>query len=113
MALIRCPNCQARISNKVTVCPHCEYVLGTDLFMESEKMATRRYKRQRYHALNWSYVGLTLLVFGAIWWWLVEPQGWVMPPPLTAVTMVIIGAILYTLARGWMLWLKMQRSRSG
>ncbi len=109
MALIRCPHCHKRMSSRMATCPHCDEAL-TDLSPDEQaRLATRRYKKQRFRALNLSYLGLTGLVLGAMWWWLVEPSGWVVPPPGPAVALVIIGAVIYVVARGWMLWLKLQR----
>ncbi|AKS43065.1 zinc ribbon domain-containing protein [Wenzhouxiangella marina] len=113
MALIRCPHCHKRISNRVKACPHCDEALVELSPEELERLASRRYKRQRFLALNLSYLGLTLLVFGAIWWYVAEPQGWVLPPPLIPVAMIVIGAADYVAARAWMLWLGIQRRRSG
>jgi hypothetical protein len=35
MALIDCPECEARISNKAMACPHCGYPLATEAKGES------------------------------------------------------------------------------
>jgi len=111
MALIRCPHCHNRISDRMQACPHCDEALVELSAEEQARLISRRYKRQRYRALNVSYLGLTFLVIGAIWWWLVEPQGWTMPPPVVAMALVMVGAVVYVLARAWMLWLKMQRGK--
>ena len=109
MALIRCPHCHKRMSSRMATCPHCDEALIDLSPDEQARLATRRYKKQRFRALNLSYLGLTALVLGAMWWWLVEPSGWVLPPPMPAVGLVIIGAVTYVVARSWMLWLKLRR----
>lgn len=93
------------------ICPHCDQALATLSADEADRLADRRYKSQRYRALNVSYLGLTFLVIGAIWWWMSEPQGWAMPPPVVAVSLVMLGAVVYVLARCWMLWLRVQRGQ--
>lgn len=111
MAIVRCPQCTKRISSLVRVCPHCDTALGELTPEEQERIQLRRWKRQVYRAKNLSYLGLTVLVIGALWWWFAQPQGWVLPPPLPAVSMVASGAALYLVARCWMLWLRFRRNR--
>jgi len=113
MAIIHCPQCSKRISSMVNVCPHCDIALGELTAGEQERLQRRRWKRQVYRATNLSYLGLTALVIGAMWWWFAEPQGWALPPPLPAVSMVIVGAAVYLVARCWMLWLRLGRNRPG
>lgn len=111
MAIVHCPNCSKRISSIVTVCPHCDAALGELTPEEQERIKRRRWKRLIYRAKNLSYLALTLLVVGALWWWFAGTQGWVLPPPLPAIAMVMTGAVLYLVARCWMLWLRLGRNR--
>jgi len=113
MAIVHCPNCSKRISSMVKVCPHCDVALGDLTPEEQDRRQRRRWKRLVYRATNLSYLALTLLVIGAMWWWFAEPQGWTLPPPLAAVSMVIIGAAMYLVARCWMFWLRLGRNRPG
>ena len=108
MALIRCPQCSRRISTLMKVCPHCDTALGELSPEDQERLARRHWKRMLYRALNLSYLGLTLLVTGAIWWWFSGTQGCVLPPPLPAVSLIILGAAVYLVARAWILWLRIK-----
>ncbi len=111
MALTNCPYCRRRISSLMSVCPHCATAL-TDLSSEDqERLATRRWKRLLYRALTLSYLGLTMAVAGAAWWWSSGTYGWELPPPVTAFALLLLGAVVYLLARLWMLWLRLQRKR--
>lgn len=76
-----------------------------------DRMKRRRWRRHVYIASNFTYLGMTLLVVGAAWWWLVEPDGWVLPPPIMAVSLAIIGAATYVAARAWVFWLRLKRNR--
>jgi hypothetical protein len=112
MAIIQCPNCGKRISSMVQVCPHCDTGLAELSAEDQERLQVRRWKRQLYQAANLSYIALTMLTIGAIWWWFAGPEGgWVLPPPMGGITLVVVGAALYLVSRGWLLWLRLGRNR--
>lgn len=111
MAIIHCPNCSRRISSQATVCPHCDFALAELSPEEHERMKARRRKRQLYRAANLSYLALTFLVIGAIWWWFFGPEGWVMPPPMGGISLIVVGSALYVVARCWIFWLRLSRNR--
>jgi hypothetical protein len=111
MAIIHCPNCSRRISSQAPVCPHCDVALGELSPEEQERLTVRRWKRQLYRAANLSYLALTFLVIGAIWWWFYGPEGWVLPPPMGGIALVVVGAALYLVARCWIFWLRLGRNR--
>lgn len=111
MAIINCPGCSRRISDKVTVCPHCDLALGEMSEQDVQRAAQRRWRQRVYIAKNVTYIAMTLLIIGAVWWWLVEPEGWVLPPPIGGISLVIIGIAAYLVGRVWLFWLKMRRNR--
>ncbi|NKF50646.1 zinc ribbon domain-containing protein [Shewanella sp. WXL01] len=66
MALINCPNCQKRISDKAKTCSHCH----TSMAGESESKATIRHIEKSNKLMNHSFIFMTLFVFGAVlWFW--------------------------------------------
>lgn len=113
MAIIHCPGCSRRISNKFNVCPHCELPLGEMTAEELDRVAHRRWRKRLYQAANLTYVAMTLLIVGAVWWWLAAPEGWVLPPPVGAIALVMIGVAAYLAGRVWLFWLRMRRNRPG
>ena len=69
MALVQCPNCNARISSVANECPHCAFSRG-ELSPEQQKKMQRRSLRDRlYHLRMLSYVAITLMVAGFGWYW--------------------------------------------
>jgi drug/metabolite transporter (DMT)-like permease len=78
---------------------------------ERESLVRNRWRRQLDRAATMSYVALALLVFGAIWWWGAPPQGWSFPPPLVSLLALPVGVVLYSVGRGWLLWLRLPRNR--
>jgi len=76
-------------------------------------MELRRWRRKVWRAKNMAYTAMALLIVGAVWWWLVEPAGWTIPPPPLPVGLIMLSGIGYVIARGWLLWLNMKRNRPG
>ncbi len=111
MAIIHCPGCSRRISNQVNICPHCELPLAELSDADAQRMEMRRWRKRIYQAANLTYLAMTALIAGAVWWWLVEPSGWVLPPPIPAIGLVLVGVITYVIGRGWLLWLRLPRNR--
>lgn len=111
MAIINCPGCGRRISDKSTFCAHCELPLDEMSQEDVNRLKLRRWRRRVFQAKNATYLAMTALVVGALWWWLAEPQGWEMPPPVVAIVLAALGAVGYVGARGWLFWLKLRRNR--
>lgn len=113
MAIIHCPGCSRRISDKNPACPHCDLALGQLAPEDLERLARRRWQRRVWRARNVIYLAMTALVAGAIWWWVAEPGGWVLPPPLPAMVMMIAAGLGYVAGRAWLFWLQLGRNRPG
>lgn len=108
---MNCPGCGRRISDKSTICAHCELPLGEVSEEDIARMRLRRWRKQVWQSKNVTYLAMTALVVGAIWWWLVEPQGWTLPPPVLPIGLIGLGGVAYVAGRGWLLWLQMKRNR--
>src|SRR5690554_2762941 len=106
MALINCPGCGRRISDKSTFCAHCELPLGEMSSDDLDRLKLRRWRRRVWQAKNVTYGAMTALVLGAIWWFLVEPQGWELRPRAGAVMLVVLGALSYLAGRVWLFCLQ-------
>ncbi len=111
MAIIRCPECNERISSLAPTCPHCEAPQGERTDEDRLRIRQRHWRKLIYRATNVVYAAMTMLVVGAIWWWMIEPQGWALPPPASALGLVVFGAAVYLVGRAWLLWLKLPRNR--
>jgi len=112
MALINCPHCAKRISSLAKVCSHCSQPIAELSEEETEKLALKRWKDHSYRALNISYVGLTLAVAAAIWWWVSGEPGWGWPAPVAAIGLAALGAVVYVLGRSWVWWLRFNKPKA-
>lgn len=110
MAIVQCPSCGQRISSLAKTCPHCNTALAKLSDADRNRLARNRWRRSVDRAANTTYLALALMVVGAIWWWGAPPQGWFFPPPIVALIALPIGLVLYSVARGWLLWLRLPRN---
>jgi hypothetical protein len=95
MAIIRCPSCNKRISNKNKSCPHCHLDLSDSGEGLSYDDASQRVQRERAMLLaNHGYAALGLTTAGAIWCWFVS-DGMSRPPGFWPVATVAAGAMWY------------------
>lgn len=108
---MKCPACGQRISSLAKVCQHCSTALGTLDAGDLNRLARQRWRRDTNRAANVTYLGLAMLMIGAIWWFGAPPQGWFFPPPIATSVLVPLGLILYLAARSWLLWLRLPRNR--
>lgn len=99
------------MSSLAKTCPHCDSPVGSMSAEDRDRLARRRWRDQTGRAANATYIGLALLMVGAIWWWGAPPQGWFFPPPVAALILLPLGLTLYLVARSWLFWLRLPRNR--
>lgn len=112
MAIITCPGCGRRISDKSSACTHCDLPLKELSESELERIEQRRMRRKIWRAKNITYLAMTALVAGAIWWMWVQMQNPEGQPPRLAMALIGIGILSYLGGRAWLFWLKVKRNRS-
>lgn len=104
MAIIRCPSCNQRISNKNKSCPHCHLSLSDADGGLSYDAASERVNRERALRLtNQGYAALALTTAGAIWSWYVS-DGMSRSPGYWPVATVSAGAMWYIGVRAIMIF---------
>jgi hypothetical protein len=108
MAVINCPGCKKKISDKAKSCSHCQLSL-TEL--DSEKMISlqkinRINKTQRL--MNFSFMAMLLFCGGFLfmYWDNVQPGSW---QHTAAMVSAIIGFILYIIIRAMLLFTKQKK----
>lgn len=106
MAIIRCPSCSERMSSKAASCPKCHTPVGELTEEERDRLAIRRWKAQAYRARNLTYLAMSSVVVGMIWWWLAPPQGLALPAPFPAALLLGVGLVGYLASWGRLMWLK-------
>jgi uncharacterized protein YbaR (Trm112 family) len=109
MAVIACPRCKKKISNKSTSCPHCQLDLSK---ADAEQLATLRKietinKSQRIMML--SFIAMLLFCGGFLffYWYEVKPGSW---QYLISVASTAIGFCLYIITRVQLIVLKRKSS---
>jgi len=109
MAIIRCPACDHRVSSKARACPYCHEPIVELTEAERERLLLRRWRDQLYRARNATYLAMTAVVVGMIWWWLAKPQGLSLPIPTGPSILLGIGVAGYICAWVWLGWLRFYR----
>lgn len=110
MALIDCPSCGKKMSNKSTSCPHCGFS-ATATPDDQERMRSRkaadRFRRQQMLQM----LAVLILLVGGILWWFGSTGTDARAGTMLAVgqSMLVAAILLYAFARGAMLWDKFFR----
>ncbi len=105
MAVISCPSCNKKISNKAEVCSYCQIDLNN---LDAEKLSTlaqTNFIKKSQRLMNYSFVAM-LLFCGGFWFlfWLdAQPGTW---QYIMAVISTIVGFILYLVTRVRLIMLK-------
>ncbi|KGJ93797.1 Zn-ribbon protein [Colwellia psychrerythraea] len=105
MAVINCPGCSKKISDKAKSCNHCNLDLSE---LDSEKLASLNRvnlinKTQRL--MNYSFIAMLLFCGGFLFmfWDDVQPGSW---QHSTALVCTIIGFVMYIIIRAMLLFNK-------
>ena len=107
MSLIRCLNCNRRISDKSSSCEHCGFGSLSEDPTKMEEIKRRIYREKRYRLTMRSYMALTVFTVGMLWYW-VGSEGFSRLPEAGPVILLFIGAIGYLIIRAMMVLLKMR-----
>jgi hypothetical protein len=109
MAVINCPSCKKKISDKAKTCSHCQTSFNE---LDSEKTKTLQKidninKKQRL--MNYSFIAMLLFCGGFLfmYWDGVQPGSW---QHTTAMVCAIIGFILYIIIRAMLLLTKSKKT---
>lgn len=108
--IIQCPSCSQRISNRNTVCPHCEFDLGgSGEGLSYDQAQARRAREGRYRLAMHSYGALALTTLGAVWSWVASEQ-MSRAPGFWPTATVAAGGLWYVVVRVLMLLNRLKRS---
>lgn len=94
------------MSSLAKSCPNCHEAIGKLSDSEREKLAVRRWRARIYHARNFTYLAMTLVIFGIIVWWLHPPRGLGLPVGTPAAMLLGLGLVAYAASGCWLLWLR-------
>lgn len=104
MAIIKCPSCSGKISDKAKVCSHCNYDFvnkATADGLNEEQLASKKrmeHIKRRYSLQMQAMVGI-ILVLGGSFMWYFGGRGFDTGSGISGVIMLVIGAALYLTTR--------------
>ncbi|MET1256016.1 hypothetical protein [Aliikangiella maris] len=105
MAIIQCPSCKDKISDKATVCNHCHFnlVTGQTAQGESQEQIASKAKlahlKRRYSLQMQAMSGLIVFLGAIIIWYFVGERGMTEPSHFIQLSIAFLGAIWYLLTR--------------
>jgi len=108
MAVINCPGCKKKISDKASACSHCKLDL-TELDTDKINSLNRINRiEQAQRLMNYSFIAMLLFCGGFLFmfWDNVEQGTW---QHTAAMTSTIIGFILYIIIRIKLLFIKRKK----
>lgn len=99
MAIIQCPACGKKISNKAAACPHC----GVD--KQSNGQPARRPRgKKKANLMTQQLIAVSIFIAGALWMISIHLAATPRPYPIAALVFTATGGIWYLLTRARMLW---------
>jgi len=98
MAVINCPNCKKKISDKAKICEHCQIDLST---LDADKIASLKRistVAKSQQLMTHSFIAMLLFCGGFLflYWQDAQPGTW---EYVAAITSTILGFILYIITR--------------
>jgi uncharacterized protein YbaR (Trm112 family) len=108
MAIIACPVCKNRVSNKAPECPKCKTPIGS---LSADKLAAqhREVRLQKLQSLtNQSMLALVLFLsgFGIMYWWQPENGSY---NNYASIAAIAIGFSWYVVCRARIIWFKRKK----
>ena len=108
MAVINCPSCKKKISDKAKACSHCDFSLEA---LDSDKIASLNHVNrinQAQRLMNYSFIAMLLFCGGFLFmfWDNVEPDTWQYTAALSS---TVVGFLLYIVIRVRLLFFKRQK----
>ncbi|MGB1261286.1 MAG: hypothetical protein ACPG52_00130 [Cognaticolwellia sp.] len=109
MAVINCPSCKKKISDKAKSCQHCQLDLTT---MNEEKMAHLKQVsavEKSQQLMNHSFIAMLLFCGGFLflYWQDAQPGTW---QYIVAIASTVLGFILYIITRVRLILAKRSRN---
>lgn len=105
MAIINCPSCNKRISDKAKSCSHCNLNLragGSDAVLNEdqlESVASMKRTKLRYSLQMQAMAGIILFLLGILLWYFVGHKGLSELSHFIELGMAFLGGIWYLITR--------------
>lgn len=105
MALINCPSCKKRISDKAKECSHCQFNMVTKTtaagVTEEQIQSNAKLKRikLRYSLQMQAMAGIILFLLGIVLWYFLGDSGLSKLSHFIELGIAVIGAVWYLITR--------------
>ena len=104
MAVINCPSCNKKISDKAKTCSHCQLELSNLDKDKRESISKVSYVKKHQSLMNHSFVAMLLFCGGFLsFWQYANPGTW---QYTASITCTVAGFVLYLVTRIRILFLK-------
>lgn len=105
MAVIACPNCKKKISDKATSCSHCNLALGEIDASALSLLKKEKKIKQSQQLMNHSFIAMLLFCGGFLflYWNNHQPGSW---QYMSAFASSVLGFIIYIVTRVRLILLK-------
>lgn len=104
MAIIKCPSCSKKISDKAKICSHCQFNLvskSTSDGLNEEQLAANKkmaHIKRRYSLQMQAMIGIILVLGGALMWYF-GGRGFQSIKEIISLSLLAIGSVLYLATR--------------
>lgn len=108
MAVINCPACNKKISDKAKICSHCSFEMG-EMNEDSLKRIKMEQKIKKQNTLmNHSFIAMLLFCGGflMLFWQNAQPGSW---QYIASVSSSVLGFVLYLVTRIRIILVKRQK----
>lgn len=98
MAVINCPSCNKKISDKAQTCSHCQIDLKNLDKDKLHSIAVEQRLKKTARLMNQSFIAMLLFCGGFLFlfWHDAQPKSW---QYITAMTSTVVGFVLYIITR--------------
>lgn len=108
MAVINCPSCNKKVSDKAKTCSHCNIQINTLDQEQLHAIEAEQRIRKKQTLMNHSFIAMLLFCGGFLFlfWQNAQPGSW---QYYTSVASTVIGFILYIITRVRLVFLKRKK----
>ena len=104
MAILKCPSCNEKISDKAKICNHCQYDLvkkSTSQGLNEEQLASQKrmaHIKRRYSLQMQAMIGIIMVLSGSLMWYF-GGRGFDSLSDMFALLILAVGSFLYLATR--------------
>ena len=115
MAIISCPSCKKKISDKAKTCSNCDYDFVNQTSaqgLSNEQIASKQKLesiKSKYSLQMQAMIGIILILLGSLLWYYGD-RGTESLSDLSSLSLLVLGAVLYLVTRARLIISKKNKS---